>query len=186
MEYGFEQPRQGATARRRFRQGRLLPVRPAIDAVRHQGTIVLDRSLVANQLSLLADERSGTAIAKREQPAEVVHHFVGVESHRLCVVTNEGTREDAFRPSREVVAFQPYPELDADVGQRRDGLQRNPPALAFAAQPGTEGIPFGHMRILLHRNYRADELKRISAETSPSAARRPNVPVIGITMIEHS
>ena len=84
----------------------------------------------------------------------------GVEPDGLRVVAHEGAREDPLGPARKIVALEPLPELDADVGNRGDGFERNAAALAFAAQAGAKCIPFGHGGYLRHRNSRAATVTR--------------------------
>ena len=76
-----------------------------------------------DQRSLRLDQPFGAAVADREQPAELVDDFVGVESDRFRVVANERTGEDPGRPARKVVALEAIPQLRAHFGDRGNGLQ---------------------------------------------------------------
>ena len=83
----------------------------------------VERHVVADERAVRLDQPLGAAVADGEQPAELVDDFVGVEADRAGVVAHERAGEDAGRPAREVVAFQPVPELRADLRDRRDGFQ---------------------------------------------------------------
>src|SRR5688572_27347658 len=143
MEDRAEQARQQARARRR-RIGRRVAGAAAVDAARDERRVVFAGRFVTDQAGLLADDRHDAPVAQRKQAAEVIHDFVRVETDGLRVVAHEGAREDPLRPARKVVALEALPELDADVGNRRDGFERNAAALAFAAEAWAKRIPFGH------------------------------------------
>lgn len=90
------------------------------------------------------DDPGGTPIAIREQTAELVDNFVGVQAYGLGVVSNERAREDARRPFREVVSFQSEPEIRSYFRDGDYGLDADPAPFTFTAQAGPEGLSVRH------------------------------------------
>src|SRR5688500_14553783 len=143
MKDRAQETRHQAQARGRWLRRRLAAP-PPFHTPGNQRVLVLDHRLVPDQPRLFADRRDDAPIAEWEEAAEVVHDFVRVETDRLRVVPDEGAGKDPFGPAREVVALEPLPELDADVGQGRDGFQGDAAPFPFPAQARTECFPFGH------------------------------------------
>jgi hypothetical protein len=52
---------------------------------------------------------------------ELANDRVGFQADRVRVRANEGTAENARRPARHVVAFQPFQQRNADLRLFRDG-----------------------------------------------------------------
>ena len=99
---------------------------------------------MADELGLRLNHAAGAAISEREQAAELVDDFVGVEADRAGVVADERPGEDARRPARKVVPFERVPQVPADLGDRGDGLDGDTAPLALSAKPGAECIALGH------------------------------------------
>jgi Fe-S-cluster containining protein len=116
---------------------------------------------VADQGPLRLDQAFGTPVADGEETAELVHHFVGIQSDGEGVVANEGAGEDPGRPAGEVVALEPVPEFGPDFRDRSDGFQRNAASLPLAPQPRSEGLPVRH-----------DEYPVREQETGPASVFR--------------
>ena len=112
--------------------------------------------VVADNLRLPADEPLGAAIALRKPAAEIVHGRFGIDADRRRVVTHVRPRVDAGRPAREIVALEPLPQRDADLGRRRELFERHPSLDADAAEIGSEGVALAHDS-LAHLRKNADQ-----------------------------
>ncbi len=148
----------------RRRDGATIPVdgdRPALGV----------RERMPDELCLCLNQPADAAIAEWEQAAELVHHFVGVETNGAGVIADEGAGEDPRRPPRKVVPFEPVPEVPADLGHRSNGLDRNAPALTLSAKSGPECIPVGHEKALKDSKSRAGAMPLIPAVLSSSGLR---------------
>ncbi len=89
--------------------------------------------LVAEQVRLRLNQAADAPVADGKQSAELVDDLVGIEADRPGVVADERTGEDPRRPAREVVAFQAFPQIDPDLGDRGDGIERNAAPFALRA-----------------------------------------------------
>ena len=95
---------------------------------------ILPVEVVRDDLRFFANHALGAAVAPfREQAAELVDHFVGVEPDALGVVAHVAAREDTLGPAGQVAVFQRLPELDAELGLGGQLLEGD--ALSFAGCP---------------------------------------------------
>src|SRR6185503_4935136 len=99
---------------------------------------------MSNEVGLRFDDSGGASIAVRKQPAKLVDDFVGIETNRFGVVTNKGAGEDAGGPLREVVAFEPEPQIGADLCDGHNRFDADAAAFPFAAKAGAKGISVRH------------------------------------------
>ena len=99
---------------------------------------------MADQLTLRDDDAAGAAIALRMLPAEFIDNRVSVEADSACVVTHEGAREDPGRPARHVVALEPDPQVNTDLGRFGQRLEADPPFFPFPTKPDAELFSVSH------------------------------------------
>ena len=102
------------------------------------------REVMADELGLRLNQAAGSAIPEREQAAELVDDFVGVEADGAGVVADERPGENSRWPARKVVSFERLPQVPADLGDRGYGLDRDASPLALSAKTGAECIALGH------------------------------------------
>ena len=97
--------------------------------------------IVRDDLGLLADDALGAPIAPfGKQPAEFVDDVVGVEPDAHGVVADVAAREDALGPARQIVLFERFPELDAELRFRGQLSECDALAFASGSEDRTEGF----------------------------------------------
>ena len=119
---------------------------------RGRGDFVLELGIVAHERGLLADDARHAAVALREPAAEVVDGAFRVDANFQRVGAHVGTRVDAGRPAREIVALQSGEQVDADLGGGRNSVEGDATLHPHPTKVRTEGFPLTHDGTRIRKN----------------------------------